>query len=336
MRLMAEGELIRVFDAEDDPVRCITPLADGGVLVGTGGRGRVVRIDSTGRPFVLLDAEEAEIVSLVVHTDGTIFALAAKSTKQVGRAPSHPTVGTVETVRVTANGPSNGGSESEDEPARQPEPRAAPRSFKMGGGGALYRIAADGGTRRIWESAKEVPFMLAAGREGRLLVATGDEGRVYEIDERGRAAVFLTVGSEQASALAAGPDGGLFVGGTTDARVERMGPELRKAGSFLGLPIDAGSVANWGRVTWEAQVPRGARVQLYARAGNTATPRRDVVGVDRGRTVGRRRGLESGAGDTLDATAHRHAALPRRRDTTSRGARSFATDRTIAFPRSRA
>ena len=279
LRLMPDGELLRVFDAEDDPVRCITSLEGGGVLVGTGGRGRVIRIDATGSPFVLLDAEEAEVVSIVARDDGTVFALTSKSSKQVARAPKTATAGHVETVRVTANGGSedrtNGGEES-----RKPTTatRTAPRGFQMTAGASLYRIAADGGTRRIWESKREVPFDLALGQEGKLLLATGDEGRVYEIDERGDAAVLVSVASDQASALAVGASGRIFIGGTTDARVERLGPALRRAGSYLTLPIDAGTVADWGRVTWEADLPKGSSLNVYRRAGNSSDP--DVTWTD--------------------------------------------------------
>ena len=273
LRLMPDGELLRVFDAEDDPVRCITPLANGGVLVGTGGRGRVIRIDSTGRPFVLLDAEEAEVVSVVERDDGTLFALTAKSSKQLGRSATPTAAGHVETVRVTANGGSDDKANGESDANQSATTtRTAPRSFQMSAGAALYRIATDGGTRRIWESPREVPFDLVLGAEGNLLVATGDEGRIYEIDERGNAAVLVSVASEQASALAVDKEGRTYVGGTTDARVERLGPKLRRAGSYLTLPIDAGSLADWGRVTWEADLPGGTSLKAYRRAGNSSEP----------------------------------------------------------------
>ena len=36
--------------------------------------------------------------------------------------------------------------------------------------------------------------------------------------------------------------------------------------------VDAGTVAKWGRLQWEADVPRGTRLEVRARAGNTAEP----------------------------------------------------------------
>jgi sugar lactone lactonase YvrE len=273
LRRLPDGTMMQVFDAEDDPVRAITALRTGGVVVGTGGRGRVIRIDATGRPFVLLDAEETEIVGLVEEQDGTLFALAARSGKQVATPTSKTSTAHVERVRVTADAPSgNGDDNGKSEAEKKSSAPRAPRSFAMQAGAVLYRIDPDGGTRRLWESGREVPFGIARRPGGELLVATGDEGRLYAVDERGRASALLSLASEQISAFAVGAEGRVYLGGTGDARVERLSPGPRRAGSYLTPPIDAGSVADWGRVTWEADLSRGGKLRLYLRGGNTAEP----------------------------------------------------------------
>ena len=103
-------------------------------------------------------------------------------------------------------------------------------------------------------------------------MATGDGGRIVVLDSEGRSSRLLRVASEQASALAAGPEGVVYVGGTTDARVSRMGPGAREAGSYLSPPVDAGTVADWGRLVWTADTPRGTKVALQVRVGNTREP----------------------------------------------------------------
>lgn len=113
--------------------------------------------------------------------------------------------------------------------------------------------------------------MLVA-RSGELLVATGDKGRIHAIDREGRSAQLLRVSSNQVSALATGEGGAVLVGGTTDARVEILGPLARTLGSYTTAPIDAGTVAEWGRVRWGVTTPAGARLRIEVRAGNTAEP----------------------------------------------------------------
>ncbi len=64
----------------------------------------------------------------------------------------------------------------------------------------------------------------------------------------------------------------LLLGGTSDARVVRVGPGAAKSGSYLTPPVDARNVADWGRLTWDATLPPGTRLALQVRSGNTSEP----------------------------------------------------------------
>ena len=88
----------------------------------------------------------------------------------------------------------------------------------------------------------------------------------------GRPAMLLEIPSDQASAATTAADGALWVAGTTDARVLRLQPTPRASGRWLSAAIDAGAVADWGRVDWDADVPRGAKLRVHVRAGNTDEP----------------------------------------------------------------
>jgi len=275
LRVDPEGRVEAVFESGDDPVRTIAALDDGGVVFGTGGRGRVIRVKPGGRPFVLFDSEETEIVALEIDVDGTIYALAARGAKQVAAARSASSVHVVE--RVTATAPQSDDPQAQPEPEPEEQPGQSARSqpaarFKTLGGGALYRIAENGDFRRLWDSTTEVPFALARRADGSSLVATGDAGRVYAVDDDGRSSVLVQLASDQASALVRAPDDSLLVGGTTDARVERIEAGPGATGMYLSPVHDAGGVANWGRLHWEAELPSGSKVRAEVRAGNTAAP----------------------------------------------------------------
>ena len=262
-----------VFESGDDPVRAVLPYP-GGVLIGTGGRGRVLRIGGDERAFVLLDADEEEIVSLARAADGTIWALAASGARQVspaGGVELPPGVVVGDAVRVVAPAPEGGDESREAAPPSPSAVRASPR-FQVPPGGGLYRLDPDGSQRRIWDAGTEIPFAVALADDGTLFVATGDEGRLHAIDREGRAARLLRIPSDQASAMRAEGPGRLLVGGTTDARVVRLSFESARTGSYLSPAIDAGTVADWGVVDWSATLPRGAGVVLRARAGNSGEP----------------------------------------------------------------
>jgi hypothetical protein len=276
LRVAGGGAVEALFEAGEDPVRSLALLPGGGLVFGTGGRGRVIRIGPDGKPFVLFDAEEAEIVALSAADGGRVFALAASGQKQPG-APSPESgegpaaEGGMMRVVVRAeppNGESSPGGEREaDQTAGTPVQR-----FRGAPGGALYRLDPDGTNEKIWETKTEMPFALSTTPTGRLLVATGDEGRLWLLDEEGRAAQLLRIASNQASALAAATGEGVLVGGTTDARVEWLGVDPRDRGRYLGPPIDAGAVADWGHVGWSADIPAGASLRVRVRSGNTSEP----------------------------------------------------------------
>ena len=276
MRVSAAADPVTVFDAGDDPVRTLAALPGGGVVIGTGGRGRVIRIGEDGRAFVLLDAEEDEIVSVAVAEDGTIFAVGTKA----GRQPSSRTAtssagvpnGGSAHIVVTAGG-GNGDDDNDDaEPTPGPSPPKPPQTFKSQPGGTLYRIDPDGTTRQLWKTTDEMPFGVLAEADAVLYVGTGDGGRVHALDREGRSSKLLRIPSNQVSALAGDGSGRIWLGGTTDARVEILGPGPRREGSYLSPAVDAGSLADWGRLLWDAHVPKGAELRVQARAGNTAEP----------------------------------------------------------------
>jgi sugar lactone lactonase YvrE len=274
LRLRPGSELETVFETGDDPVRCIVLEEGGRLVVGTGGRGKVIRISAEGRPFVLLDAEETEIVSLVTGPDGSIFALAADGRKRPSAAPPKGMAGVAieaPSVAITVRPPAEDGEESQ-EADEQPAPPTKPQPgrFKSTAGGVLYRLLPDGSTRKIWQTDREIPFALSLMDEGKLLVATGDEGRLWMLDDDGNSSKLLRISSRQASTLARGEGGQLLIGGTTDARVELLGPGPRAQGSYLTSTVDAGGVADWGRLRWEAILPDGTKLAVKARSGNSA------------------------------------------------------------------
>lgn len=263
-----------VFDSGDDPIRSLAELPGGGVVAGTGDRGRVIRFDREGKPFVIHDAEESEIVSLAVAEDGTVFALAAGAGgRRQPPTPGPAPVGDRVTVRAPSPPEDGEPEETTEEPPSAngaPGPRR-PTAAATGAGGALYRIEADGAVHRIWSVADGVPYSVAV-RGGRLLVATGGEGRLFELTPEGRQTALLRFTSDEVVSLAAGPDGEVFVGGAADARIARIAPGPAPSGWFESEPLDAGVTARWGVIRWDASVPPGAGVRVEVRTGNSEHP----------------------------------------------------------------
>lgn len=274
LRIDAAGEVSTILELGDDSVRSIAPDGESHVLVGTGGRGRVLRVSNDGTSSVLFDAEEPEIVAVARAADGSALVLTASGSKQVAAANAAATPRADVTVNVTATAPPGPNGEPRGaDPERNPPQRSDPPRFRMLPGGALYRIEARGDERTLWRAAAgEVPFSMALAADAAILVATGDFGRLHRIEPDGRSSVLLQLPSEQASAISIDATGRLLAGGTTDARVVRFEPAGEGAGRYITGVKDAGAVADWGKLNWDAELPAGAKLRAWARTGNTAEP----------------------------------------------------------------
>jgi len=105
-----------------------------------------------------------------------------------------------------------------------------------------------------------------------VLVSTGDFGRLHRVEPDGRSSVMLQLASEQTSAITLDAEGRLLAGGTTDARVVRFDPAGEEAGKYFTAVKDAGVLAQWGKLNWDAELPPGAKLRAWARTGNTSEP----------------------------------------------------------------
>jgi hypothetical protein len=102
--------------------------------------------------------------------------------------------------------------------------------------------------------------------------------------------------SGQVTSIAAGPGGKLFLAAANPGKIFTLGPDNEPEGTYESQPFDANLFARWGRLQWWGQysgglqVPArpaggapapassparnggGARIEFYARSGNTTDP----------------------------------------------------------------
>src|SRR5215831_15714949 len=73
-RLMLAPKLETLLSSDQQQVWTLAAGADGTVYAGTGHRGRIYEVDSTGHSSVIWTAGEPEIFALAVDSKGTLFA----------------------------------------------------------------------------------------------------------------------------------------------------------------------------------------------------------------------------------------------------------------------
>ncbi len=242
----------------------------GELLAGTESPGRLFRIDASGRAFVLLDSPYREIHALRVSEAGVIYAAAVNPAPGPERpqepAPSDPPRGQVGTVSAEITGVSV--IESGVGPPTPPSPRPARRGTR----GAIYRIQTDGLWDLVWDTGEDAPYDLVLEPNGSLLVGTGPEGKIFRVaGEPARATLLARVGARQVTALIREP-GGRVIGTTSNpGKIFAIAAQPARRGTYESEVRDAGTVATWGAIRWRAAL-NGGQVELFTRAGNTATP----------------------------------------------------------------
>ncbi|HEX6729187.1 MAG TPA: hypothetical protein VF074_04210 [Pyrinomonadaceae bacterium] len=241
----------------------------GDLIAGTDSGGLVLRISPDGKAFALFDTQLREIHALAPAADGSIYALALSDAAAATRggttpmpAPA-PSEGGTPTTSVTITAIDESGAPLQSQPAT-----AKSRNDVSNARSAVFRILPDGATDVVWSSTTITAFAVAPALEpGRVLIGTGDKGRIYSVTNDGRDTLLLQSPEGQISSMLV-RNNQVYAASSNQGRLFRFGAELVSEGSFESPVRDAKLTASWGRVWW-----RGAgNVDVQTRTGNGERP----------------------------------------------------------------
>ena len=182
-----QGEIHRVtpagvgsvfFRTEETHARSLAVDANDNLIVGTDPNGLVLRITPTGTGFVLYQTPKREITAVAVAADGVVYA-AGVGNRQGPATPA---------PAAPAAAPA-GGNAAPRAPALPPTLGSAAPA--VAGGSEIYRIQADGFPRKIWANAQDLVYALAFDAKGRVLIGSGNRGRLYRVDSDHECAVLV-------------------------------------------------------------------------------------------------------------------------------------------------
>lgn len=273
-RVTAAGEGEVFFRTNTTNVTSLLIGRDGRLLAGTESPGRVLAITPAGKAFVVLDSPYREIRGLRADAAGTVYAAAVngKPGAPEAAAPAAPAeparavpVASVsaEIMAVTVIDTSSAASGPVPTQRTQPEPAAK---------GAVYRVGPDGGSDLIWEFRDDQPFDLLVEEGGTLLVATGSAGKIYRLAGDPWRAMLLTRFDAQQVTAMLGAGSLRYFATSNPAHLVRVEAGRAADGQYLSEAKDAGTVAAWGTLSWQAAQAGSGAVQISTRSGNTAVP----------------------------------------------------------------
>lgn len=223
-RLTLGPQLDRVFEVGVPFVWTALPAPGGGVFLGTGNDGRVMRVSRDGNGETFFDSSEMEVHALAPAPDGGLY---------VGTSPD----GRIYKVDAKGNG----------QPFFDPEDKyiwalAVNRDGAVfaatGDKGVVYRITRDGQGTPFFSTKTTHAVSLSFDPRGDLLVGTGAPGRVFRVDGAGKGFLLLDTPYQEIHALRVDSRGTIHVA----AQSGRPAPgddtaESAPAEPARGLPI---------------------------------------------------------------------------------------------------
>lgn len=286
-KLTTQGKGGVFCTTKQEHVLCVALGQDGNLYAGTDKNGVVYRIDSKGKGFVLYQTSQTEVRSLLVTPQGVLVGTSVPSRKRTGSSSSSSSgssgSGTISNplgtpgklqaadgVEESDKGTSSASSSSskDKEEKGTPAPSASPPSS---GENSVYLIRSDGTVRELFREKAMVLSMVR--QNGRLLLGTGMEGRLFEVDEATKErSEIARLDHGQIQTLCKRRDGSLVIGTGDPGRLYVLQDHYASKGAVTSDVLDAKLLSKWGSLRWKAQVPAGTGVSLSLRSGNVAEP----------------------------------------------------------------
>ena len=269
-RKTPSGTLELFHEIEDVHIRALVVGPDGTVYAGTSDRGLVVAFPVQGGPRTLHDFSRPEVTGLALDARGVLYAAASQLDPSSGR----PALADLRLRPAATPTPSPAGPEEAPRGSVSVSASTStvrpPVEIRSASSSEIVVIQPDGFVEPGWLFPEESILGIRLDSNGALLVATGSKGRVYEWKDRH---VRLVASTGEKLALAVPAVGSGFAVVTMGAAgILRPDASVSPSGTFTSAVKDASRLSTFGRLRWEGQVPAGAALSLFVRAGNSDKP----------------------------------------------------------------
>jgi hypothetical protein len=207
-RITAAPKMERMFASDQPVVWAVAQAKDGTIYAGTGHRGRVFRVERSGKSSLYWSAEEPEIFALAVDSTGALYAATSPDGRIYrileGKASEYfaPKTRYIWSLAVGADGALYAGTGDE---------------------GKIFRITAPGAGEVWYETGQAHVTSLALDTQGRLLAGSEPNGMLYRITGKSKAFVLYDANLPEIRAIAPQADGTVYaaaLGGSVAKRTQ--------------------------------------------------------------------------------------------------------------------
>lgn len=192
--------LTEVFKTEQSYIWSSVVDAKGNIFLGTGGDGKIFKVDANGKGTLLTDLSELNVTALVVGKDGELFAGTSPDGKVYkidsnGKADVYfaPKEKYIWSLAILADGS---------------------LAVATGDGGKLYKVRSANATPEsslLFDTSETHIISLATDRQGNLYAGTDSNGLVMRFGPDGKPFGLLDSPLREIHSLAIGSDGSIYV-----------------------------------------------------------------------------------------------------------------------------
>jgi hypothetical protein len=153
--------------------------------------------------------------------------------------------------------------------AGPPAPPAAPQPAPAGN--AIYKIDPNGFVTEIFR--QQVLVFSMVEHDGTLLVGTGSDGLVYQIDpDQDETVVIARVDPKQVTSLLPMSDGRIVLGLSNAGGLAVMDSGYASTGTYISPAIDATQISQFGKIELHGSLPTQTGLTVSTRSGNVKEP----------------------------------------------------------------
>jgi hypothetical protein len=276
-RVTPKGEGKLLFDSPETHLRSLGVKNDGTILAGGSAKGRIYEIRPDGAAHALYDSPLSEISAIYVDANGVGWAAAASNVlPSTAPAKTNPKPAAQSAAAATSTTPSSS-SEQKKEDAGSVEvsvsfedSSSSGSSSTGGGSGEIYRINPDGFVEVVRKFEHEMAYGITGGPNGSILLATGPQGRIYEMKD-GEVSLLGSVPEKQVVSISRSGNETL-VTTTNSGAVYRLDSAPSPTAEFRSAAKDVERFSRFGNYRIEGENVGDGHLAIAFRSGNTRTP----------------------------------------------------------------
>jgi WD40 repeat protein len=251
-RLLLAPKTETLFASGQPIIWSVVQAPDGTLYAATGHRGRVYRIDRSGKAALLWTADQPEVFALALDSKGALYAGTSPDGKiyriENGKASEYfaPGAKYIWSLAFSRDGALYAGT---------------------GDDGRIFRISAAGKGEVWYETGQSHITCLAFDSEGRLLAGSEPNGILYRVTAKDKAFVLYDANLPEIRSIVPAADGAIYTAALGGSMTRRT---LGGVASAYGIPSSASVTTTPTSVTVEAQA--GIELRPQAESAKPQAP----------------------------------------------------------------